>query len=47
MHAPAPALRSRKKAANLSIDSALLEQAKRLGLNLSNYWQCRSYLCQT
>ncbi len=35
MHAPAPALRSRKKAANLSIDSALLEQAKRLGLNLS------------
>ena len=35
MYLPAPAARRRRKAANLSIDSGLLEQARRLKLNLS------------
>lgn len=35
MDTRAPEPRRRKKAANLSIDSALLEEAKRLDLNLS------------
>jgi len=35
VHAQTPVIRQRKKAANLSIDSGLLEQAKRLKLNLS------------
>lgn len=35
MDTEAPLSRPRKKAANLSVDSALLEQAKRLNLNLS------------
>ena len=35
MHTQAPVARRRKKSANLSIDSGLLEQAKRLKLNLS------------
>jgi len=35
MHTQIPTPRRRKKAANLSIDSDLLEQARRLKLNLS------------
>ena len=35
MPAPPAVARPRKKAANLSIDSGLLEQARRLNLNLS------------
>ena len=35
----ARALRSRKKAANLSVDTDLLERAKRLKLNLSQVFE--------
>jgi len=34
-----PAERRRKKAANLSVDDSLLDQARRLGLNLSQVFE--------
>jgi antitoxin CcdA len=34
-----PAVRSRKKSANLSVDSKLLDDAKRLNLNLSQVFE--------
>ncbi|MBI2319059.1 MAG: type II toxin-antitoxin system CcdA family antitoxin [Betaproteobacteria bacterium] len=36
---PADAVRRRKKAANLSVDSELLERARRLKLNLSQLFE--------
>ena len=39
MRTPANAARTRKRAANLSVDRALLEDARRLKLNLSQVFE--------